>query len=162
VRSWEGLAVTIAPSLLEDTYMQLRVCGQRRRECHLFWLASWRDARRITRIVHPKHTASSVSVEIDSEWLNSFFLELADASECIRVQVHSHPGSAFHSTTDDTWPAVRTRGYLSLVIPNFAAGEPHLGGAYLAEQTSSGGWITADVTERIKVDEVSPAVDLAR
>lgn len=148
---WKGLALTMAPSLLDATYQQLRACGQRRRECHLFWVASWRDSGRIARIVHPTHTATSVSVDIDTSWLNAFFLELADRGECIRVQVHSHPGSAFHSGTDDAWPAVRTAGYLSLVIPDFAAGEPDLEGAYLAEQDEAGGWTTADLKKRIRI-----------
>jgi hypothetical protein len=64
------------------------------------------------------------------------------------VQVHSHPGAAFHSGTDDTWPAVRLRGYLSLVIPYFATGEPDLGGAYLAEQDENGSWLEGYVREK--------------
>lgn len=150
---WKGLAVTIAPSLLDATYQQLRACGQRRRECHLFWVASWRDPGRIVRIVHPEHTATSVSVDIDSSWLNTFFLELADRAECIRVQVHSHPGSAFHSGTDDAWPAVRTPGYLSLVIPGFAAGQADLQDAYLAEQDEAGGWTTAELEKTIRIQD---------
>jgi hypothetical protein len=158
VRDWEGSTVLVAPALLHDTYVQLRKCGQRRHECHLFWIASWRDPGRITRIVHPKHTATSVSVEIDTEWLNAFFLELADRGECIRVQAHSHPGRAFHSATDDTWPAVRMRGYLSLVIPDFATGEPNLDGAYLTEQDETGSWAAVLVHDRVRINPTSPPV----
>ena len=151
MRNWEGAAVVLPPSLLRDTYAQLRDCGQGRRECHLFWIASWSDPGRIIRVVHSKHTTTPVLVEIDMEWLNAFFLELADRGECIRVQVHSHPGRAFHSTTDDTWPAVRMRGYLSLVIPDFAIREPVLDGAYLAEQDAAGSWAAVGVHDRIEV-----------
>lgn len=35
------------------------------------------------------------------------------------AQVHSHPGRAYHSDTDDAFPIVTTLGGLSLVIPNF-------------------------------------------
>ena len=156
MKDWDGEAVSVAPSLLEDTYLQLRACGQQRRECHLFWIASCRDPHHITRVVHPRHIATSVSIEIDTDWLNSFFLELADRRECIRVQVHSHPGAAFHSGTDDSWPAVRMRGYLSLVVPNFATGEPDLDGAYLAEQDENGSWLEGDVKERVRIQPALP------
>lgn len=35
------------------------------------------------------------------------------------VQLHSHPGKAYHSDTDDAYPIVATLGGLSIVIPNF-------------------------------------------
>ena len=35
------------------------------------------------------------------------------------VQLHSHPGRAYHSETDDAYPIVATLGGLSIVIPNF-------------------------------------------
>lgn len=153
--AWKDATVVIAQALLEETYVRLLTCGQRRRECQLFWVASWRDSSRIARIVHPKHTATSGSVEIDTAWLNGFFIELADREECIRVQVHSHPGSAFHSATDDRWPAVRMAGYLSLVIPDFASGNAALRRAYLAEQDATGGWVTAVAEERIRLEQSS-------
>lgn len=35
------------------------------------------------------------------------------------VQLHSHPGRAYHSETDDAFPIVATLGGLSIVVPNF-------------------------------------------
>jgi hypothetical protein len=35
------------------------------------------------------------------------------------VQVHAHPGEAFHSGTDDAFPVVTTEGGLSIVAPSF-------------------------------------------
>ena len=35
------------------------------------------------------------------------------------IQLHSHPGLAYHSDTDDAYPIVTTLGGLSIVIPNF-------------------------------------------
>lgn len=150
--TWEESVVTIAPPLLDDTYAQLRWCGQRRRECQLYWVSSWRNPHRITRVVHPVHAATMVSVEIDGAWLNGFFLELVKRSECIRVQVHSHPGDAFHSETDDRWPALNVPGFLSLVIPNFAAGAVGLTGAYLAEQDAIGAWKQSSPRARIRIE----------
>jgi hypothetical protein len=35
------------------------------------------------------------------------------------AQVHSHPGAAYHSDTDDAYPIVTVQGGLSIVVPNF-------------------------------------------
>jgi hypothetical protein len=35
------------------------------------------------------------------------------------AQLHTHPGAAFHSGTDDEFPIVRTPGFLSIVLPEF-------------------------------------------
>lgn len=37
------------------------------------------------------------------------------------AQIHSHPGRAYHSDTDDAYPIVTTLGGFSIVIPNFAS-----------------------------------------
>jgi hypothetical protein len=37
------------------------------------------------------------------------------------VQIHSHPGEAYHSETDDAFPIVTMLGGFSIVIPNFAS-----------------------------------------
>jgi len=52
-------------------------------------------------------------------------LELAAAleqGETYVARIHSHPGAAFHSATDDRNPALTYEGALSIVVPNFGAG----------------------------------------
>jgi proteasome lid subunit RPN8/RPN11 len=49
-------------------------------------------------------------------------LELATAlgqDEVYVARIHSHPGAAFHSYTDDRNPALNYPGALSIVVPNF-------------------------------------------
>ena len=69
----------------------------------------------------------------------------------VRVQVHTHPGRAFHSATDDRFPIVHLPGFLSLVIPNFGIGPVTLDGAYLAELTETGDWKKVPVTSRFEI-----------
>ncbi len=38
------------------------------------------------------------------------------------ARIHSHPGYAFHSATDDRNPALRYEGALSIVVPYFGLG----------------------------------------
>lgn len=41
-------------------------------------------------------------------------------NEILLGQAHSHPGHAYHSTTDDQYPMVSLPGAFSVVVPNFA------------------------------------------
>jgi len=89
--------------------------------------------------------------EVDGGWLSTFWKELGQYREGVRLQVHTHPAEAFHSATDDEWPVVHMPGFLSLVIPNFAKGEPGLEGCHLAELQEGGRWSAVDAAAKIEV-----------
>lgn len=38
----------------------------------------------------------------------------------LMAQIHSHPGRAYHSSTDDEYAVATTVGCLSLVVPDYA------------------------------------------
>lgn len=143
--------LAIPRSLLEDTFRHLRKCGQGRAECQVLWIGPWASPESITAVAHPKHLAHTSGFEIDSFWISSFWKELSNAQVGIRCQVHTHPGRAFHSQTDDDWPVVHTAGFLSLVIPDFARGEICLDRVYLAELQKNGEWQEVRQCARIKV-----------
>jgi hypothetical protein len=97
------------------------------------------------------HRAHAGGFDVDSGWLTQFWKSLAQTRHGIRVQVHTHPGAAFHSGTDDTWPVIHSPGFLSLVIPNFAAGPIGFSDAYLAELLGSGKWREVPISDYIEV-----------
>lgn len=76
------------------------------------------------RLVIPDQTATPLphcSVEVTRQGK----LELAAAlgPEDVYVsRIHSHPGLAFHSPTDNTNPAITHEGALSIVVPFFGLG----------------------------------------
>lgn len=84
------------------------------------------DGRR-TRLVVPAQEATPVpycTVEVTTEGK----LELAAAlgpDERYVARIHSHPGLAFHSPTDDANPAITHDGALSIVVPFFGLGLRH-------------------------------------
>ena len=142
----------VPETVLRETFAELCRCGGGRRECQVLWVSPWSDAQRLTRVVHPEHRAMSDGFELDGAWLSAFWWELARTKSGVRVQIHTHPGRAFHSPTDDEWPIVHTPGFLSLVIPHFAQGPPDFRGAYLTEIQPDGAWReVADVASRLKV-----------
>ena len=132
--------------VLAETFAELRRCGRGERECQVLWVSPWDRLELITHVVHPKHRSHGDGFELDGAWLTKFWQDLRDTHSGIRVQVHTHPGRAFHSPTDDAWPIVHTPGFLSLVIPRFAEGPIGFLGVYLAKLSAMGSWdeVTAD------------------
>ncbi|MBA3382785.1 MAG: Mov34/MPN/PAD-1 family protein [Actinobacteria bacterium] len=102
-------------------------------------------------MVHPRHTAGFGGYDLESEAIAELWRELVAERRSIRVQVHTHPGAAYHSSRDDALALVHTPGFLSLVIPDFGLGEVGLAGAFLAEQTLEGLWVAVPLHERLEV-----------
>jgi hypothetical protein len=57
------------------------------------------------------------------------------------ARIHSHPGLAFHSPTDDANPAITFEGALSIVVPYFGLGLRHGLDACAVLQIRSGRWV---------------------
>lgn len=146
-----GIHLRVLEAVLRETFAELRRCGAGRRECQVVWTGPWSTPHEVTTVVHPHHRARGDGFELDSAWLTEFWQRLTATATGVRVQVHTHPGRAFHSAVDDAWPIVHTPGFLSLVIPRFAQGEVGFAGAYLAELDTDGRWTEVDVHERLEV-----------
>lgn len=56
------------------------------------------------------------------------------------AQLHSHPGEAYHSTMDDTFPIATAVDSLSLVVPDFARDPFSLEQCAVYRLTSNGSW----------------------
>lgn len=141
----------VPSAILCSTFEYFRRCGQGRRECQALWVSAWQTPDVITDVTHPVHTAHAQGFSLDTAWLNAFWGRLADAGKGIRVQIHTHPKTAFHSPTDDAFPIVHTPGFLSLVIPNFALGPIGFSAAYLTEITPSGSWREIPCESRLEI-----------
>lgn len=130
----------------------MRICGQKDRECVVYLCGKLTDSptARATATYHPAHVGSATAYEVPvlelvrlNDWLRK--------NECsVLAQVHTHPGQAFHSGTDDRWPTIETIGFLSLVVPSFCRhGLEDLSGCYLAEYRGSGSWRHVPRTEML-------------
>ncbi len=144
------MPMILARRLFEETFDCLRHCGAGRRECQALWVGPWSDPERITRLVHPRHSASAVGFQLDDNWLTRFWSELGEAGEGIRVQIHTHPGAAYHSATDDAFPILAVPGFLSLVIPRFATAPAGLEGAFLAQLGAGGRWREVPIHDHLE------------
>jgi hypothetical protein len=136
-------------SILDQTFAHFRGCGLGRRECQVLWVSPWDAPETITKAVHPEHAAHVGGFVLADRWLNDFWFRLTDENLGVRIQVHTHPGEAFHSPTDDAFPIIHTIGFLSLVIPNFALGPIGFQDAFLTEIQADGFWREVAIAERL-------------
>jgi hypothetical protein len=141
----------IAWEVLERAFEHLRDCGKGRRECVVYLTGPADEPRRIDGVMHPEHSASLGGYEVEGRALGELSATLLAKRRSVRAQMHTHPGSAYHSSVDDTGALLGTPGYLSIVIPNFAAGPVGLDGAFMAERTDDGTWAAVAPSSRLEV-----------
>lgn len=134
-----GGPLRLAAHIIRKSFRMLTECGRGKCECALYWTGPASEDV-VDGVEHPVHQRSPFGYEIDDDWLTKFWKHLAASKRSIKAQVHTHPGRAFHSQTDDYWPIVSQAGFLSIVIPDFAAGEPSLDKAWVGCLQADGKW----------------------
>jgi uncharacterized protein DUF2604 len=134
-----GGLLRLSQGIVPATFHILRECGHGECECAVFWTGPSQEEL-VDGFEHPIHKRSPFGYDVDSNWLTEFWKRLAASGRSVKVQVHTHPGHAFHSATDDEWPIVSQAGFVSIVIPNFAVGEPSLDRAWIGRLQADGKW----------------------
>jgi len=129
----------VAGEILPATFMLLRDCGRGESECAVYWTGPGSD-HTVDAVEHPAHTRSPFGYEVQSKWLTDFWKQLAATRRSVKAQVHTHPGQAFRSASDDCWPIVSQAGFISIVLPDFAAGRPTLDDAWIGVILNDGHW----------------------
>ncbi len=119
--------VTLSESVLAETNQALRMYGERGYEGFVLWFGTIEDqCAYVERVYVP--TQDSIQSEEGVGYLvsNNTLFELnkflSETGLRMIAQVHSHPGRAYHSATDDQYAVVTIEGGLSLVVPYFARG----------------------------------------
>ena len=117
--------IQVPTSAAEEANEFLRFAGTRRSEGFALWVGN-REGRifRVRETVIPAQTGhvtdDGVCVSVGPDELHRLNVWLYTEKMNVIAQLHSHPGEAYHSETDDSFPIATTVGCLSLVIPDFA------------------------------------------
>jgi hypothetical protein len=138
VKGGNGL-LRLAGEIIHETFCTLRECGRGECECAVYWTGP-SDSNLVNGVKHPIHQRSPFGYAINDGWLTDFWKHLAASKRSIKAQVHTHPGEAFHSATDDNWPIVSQAGFFSIVIPDFATGDISLNNAWVGRMQADGAW----------------------
>ena len=134
--------------ILEKSFETLRACGRGECECAVFWTGP-QDKDGVDGVEHPVHQRSPYGYDVNDQWLTDLWKRLVVSKQTIKAQVHTHPGAAFHSATDDRWPIVSQPGFLSIVIPDFAMGDVSLKGAWIGRLGEDGTWRRVTPAEEV-------------
>jgi proteasome lid subunit RPN8/RPN11 len=96
----------------------------------------------------PLRSDGGVGVYVDGEAITRLILAL-DEDERVLARVHSHPGFAYHSDTDDLNRLISHAGAISIVVPYFASHGLRLEICSVNELVPGEGW------KELSADDVS-------
>jgi len=132
----------IPTRIFREALKTMHDCGRGHDECVVFLVE--RDGTGLFDVVHPRHTSTGGGYDVDKNWLGDFAVTQTLQPLHIRAQMHTHPGRAYHSATDDRYPMVGTAGFISVVVPWFAEGHVEPPDLYVCELMPDGTWRALD------------------
>jgi proteasome lid subunit RPN8/RPN11 len=143
--------INIDPAVVTTTLRVLQQFGAHGCEGLVLWIGEVTEGQaRITRAVVPDQkpikSEDGVGYFVDANVLFELNQKLSETGLRLIAQVHSHPGEAYHSETDDRYAIVTADGGLSLVVPDFgkAPTDPTLWAVY---RLNNGTWQELDTVQ---------------
>lgn len=143
--TWESIKVVRLPlRVIEHTMTFLRSQGEEACEGLVLWVGRLENTEyQVHQAIIPKQTPfvteDGIGYFVDGTELHRLNFWLRENGLTLLAQVHSHPGEAYHSDTDDRWAIVTKLGGLSLVVPDFAR-EPFSLERLAVYRLTHGGW----------------------
>ena len=135
----------IQASAVRETEEAIRSAGLDGYELFVVWSGTRDGDTFLVAEVHvPRQISYKVDgglcVKVDGPELHRLNVWLYEARQVVGVQIHSHPGDAYHSATDDAYPIATLDGSLSIVLPFF--GRDGFGTAEIAAyRLGQDGWL---------------------
>jgi proteasome lid subunit RPN8/RPN11 len=120
--------ITIPLTCVAKAYDHIRMAGLKRLEGVVLLAGVYQadtDFFEVRETIVPKQLSvlleEGLLYAVDGEELHRINVYLHANGMVLIAQLHSHPGRAYHSSTDDAFPIITKLGGLSIVIPNFGA-----------------------------------------
>jgi proteasome lid subunit RPN8/RPN11 len=127
----------------------LRTAGSRGLECMVYFAGTFDGAAGIvTRTVVPRQRQSAISCEPTIEDIDRISADCVRRHEVLLLQLHSHPGAAFLSSTDRGFPVSRKTGWISAVAPSFGRSIERPQELSVYEYRGGSDWHEMSATER--------------
>ena len=138
--------IVVPQAVVNEVQEFLREAGTSENEAVGFW-AGKADGEtfRVRAAVIPNQDAVStedgeVAVILSGDELFRMNVWLYRNGLTLVAQIHSHPGDAYHSETDDEFAVMTRVGGLSIVVPDFAREDFTLTGAAVHRLGPDGTW----------------------
>lgn len=118
-------SVRVSRLVIDATQSHLRQMGSKGFEGFVLWVGRAQgEVFDVTVAAVPQQRAvrsdRGTYVTVEADELHRLNVWLFTHQLVLLGQVHSHPGEAYHSETDDAYPVATTVGCYSLVVPDFA------------------------------------------
>ena len=154
-----SLTYVVPQRILAESADLLRSLSDGVRESVVLWAGIERaSTAEVRRVVVPRHRASRLRFDVPIEERLEIAQQLAESGERLLAQLHTHPGRAFHSPTDDRLALPRHTGAISIVVADFgAAWDGDLGKASVNRHLGAGRWRELSRTAVSKLFEVTDA-----
>lgn len=141
--------LVVPVTLAEESQELLRESGKHEFEALVLWAGRARTGEAgvfdVELVLMPRQyamrTDDGVAVMVEGDALFDMNVALNERGLRLLAQLHSHPGDAYHSETDDRYSVVTARGGLSLVVPDFARGGFSLERCAVYQLREGGEWI---------------------
>ncbi|MDE5445605.1 hypothetical protein GWG65_30175 [Bradyrhizobium sp. CSA207] len=145
-------ALFVPRSCVDELHAHLRKVGREGHEGLGLWVGRQTGHHfQVHRTLIPaqRHirTGDGVCVVIGPEELHRINVLLYREKLMLVAQIHSHPGRAYHSSTDDAYAIAATVGCLSLVVPDFARAPFDLGNIASYRLDGAGVWRSLTVEQ---------------
>jgi hypothetical protein len=130
--NYEDISKWIIPKhILDETITSVKQKGNKGYELFVFWAGKkiGQSSFEVTQLIIPKQTAykspQGAWVDIPGEELDRINMYLYKHKLSMPLQVHSHPGKAYHSQRDNEKSVLIFPGSISIVIPSFGEKQFH-------------------------------------
>jgi hypothetical protein len=112
--------IELPKPVIKRTFDFLRQHGQEQNEAFAIWVGrTKRMTFEITDAWFPLQENTPISYEVPADEIHRMNVKMNSMRLLAIAQVHSHPGGAFHSHTDDENASLQLPGSFSIVIPDF-------------------------------------------
>ncbi len=146
-------------AVLQATSAVMRRCGVERRECYVWWggYFAGEDAQVVTAL-WPDIPTEFGHVHLDIRELEAMHQRLRELDQVIVAELHTHPpGGGGQNEVDAAHPATTYSGFISIVVPDFAAPYFHdLRTTYVYEYQAHGAWrdvLPVEIADRFVIEE---------
>jgi hypothetical protein len=142
-----GLRYQLVGDIVERSQRVLKAASENGGEAFAVWVGEISGSGAIVFDVWALPAESAeLHARVSFREVLSLSDQVAKRSWFVLAQLHTHPGAAFHSDTDDRFPISNQSGFISIVVPGSGRREAGVGWAWF-ELLGQGTWRELDASE---------------
>lgn len=152
--------IVLPHKCLEEAYTHMRQAGHKRLEGVALFAGKEKDSIfTIEHTIVPVQKAMNIEngllYAVEGDELYKINVWLYENKMSLVAQIHSHPGRAYHSDTDDAYPIVATVGGISIVVPDFASRAVDISTCAVYRLSVENIWVELNSIERNNLLEIT-------